>query len=276
MKTVIILTQPRSGSSLLAGILDRLGVWMGPEEDLLIGKHKNKYGSYENQAFLKLNHNILFRAKRLMFYWNRFSDEDGKVEEAVKYYEDQLVKLIRESERELWGFKEAVIIYTLPYFHHHLRNPYYIYLYRDPESIANSQRRAGKLKNWFPEIKVEFGYFKPRERFILTLRTLQATFTKGFVYRNKKFLVKLTKNAQERIESFIQDKRALKIDLEELVENPEEAIKNLITFLKITPTKEQINAAIAFVKPELITSQVKHPSEQSSLTKKYKLEKTTS
>ncbi len=34
MKTVVILTIPRSGSSLLAGILHRLGVWMGEEEDL--------------------------------------------------------------------------------------------------------------------------------------------------------------------------------------------------------------------------------------------------
>ena len=268
MKTVVILTQPRSGSSLLAGILERLGVWMGPEEDMIKGKHKNKYGSYENHAFLKLNHRILFRAKRLTFYWNRFSDDDGKVEEAVKYYEKDLVKLIHESERELWGFKEAVIIYSLPYFHHHLKNPYYIYLYRDPASVANSQRRAGKLKNWIPEIWTEFSYFKPRERFILAMRTLKGAFVKGFPYRNRKFLEKLTANAQERIEAFVKDKKYLKLDLSEIIEQPKETVKKLIDFLEISPTKEQIAAAIDFVKPELITSQINNPNKQKTANRK--------
>ena len=38
-----------------------------------------------------------------------------------------------------------------------------------------------------------------------------------------------------------------------LTENPKETIKNLIDFLEITPTKEQINTAIEFVHPELLT-----------------------
>ena len=75
MKTVVILTMPRSGSSLLAGILHRLGVWMGEEEDLNVGKHLNKYGCYENQSFIALNENILFQARRLVDHSRRLNRE---------------------------------------------------------------------------------------------------------------------------------------------------------------------------------------------------------
>ncbi len=256
MKTVLILTQPRSGSSLLAGILHRLGVWMGPESDLTMSKHKNKFGSYENQAFLKILHNILFKSKRLMYYSNRFSDEDRRVEKAVKKFENKLVKLIRESERELWGFKEAVLIYTLPFFHHHFNNPYYIILYRDPESIANSQIRAGKLDNWWPEIKTEFSYFKPHQWLVLFFRTIWTTITKGFLYKKFDFLVKLTKNGHDRIDNFVKDKRHIRINLIDLIEDSENSIEKIIAFLDINPSKEQIKDALAFVHPELITSEI--------------------
>jgi hypothetical protein len=42
MKTVTILTIARSGSSLLSGILQRLGVDMGSKNDMILGKHLNK------------------------------------------------------------------------------------------------------------------------------------------------------------------------------------------------------------------------------------------
>ena len=212
MKSVVILTQPRSGSSLLAGMLHKLGVFMGPEEDLARGKHKNKFGSFENHSFIKITHRILFKSKRLMLYWKRLDNKDGKVEKAVKYYEKDLIKIIKENERDVWGFKEAVIINILPYFHQHLTNPYYIVLTRDPESVVNSQIKASKnFENWKAEIKIEFSYFKPFQRFLLFLQTLRAIFTKGFIYRNKKILLKVTLDAYKKIDDFVKDKKYIRL-----------------------------------------------------------------
>jgi len=256
MKTVVILTQPRSGSSLLAGILHRLGVNMGDKADLEMSKHKNKYGSYENQNFLKITHNILFDSHRLMKYKNRLHDEDGLVEKTVKEYEEELIQLIRDSESDLWGFKEAVIIYILPYFHQHLTNPYYITLHRDAASVANSQVKAGKLKNWIPEIRTEFSYFTHKRRFGLFWRTIKTTFTEGFVYRKPEFLVPLIENGQERINDFIKGKKHLYIELDKIVKETDNIITQIIDFLEIKPTKEQISDAKGFVHPELITSDV--------------------
>ncbi len=261
MKTVVILTQPRSGSSLLAGILHHLGVYMGEEEELKRGEYKNKFGSFEDHRFLAINHNILFKAERLMCYHNRFSDEDGKVEAAVKEYEEELKEYIEENQREFWGFKEAVVIYTIPYFEHLLKNPHYIVLYRDAESVANSQIKAGKLRNWPHEIRSEFSYFTPKLRFKLFLRTLKTTFTKGFVYRKRKFIIKLTLDAQERINQFVKTRKHIVIELPEIIDNPEESINKIIEFLEIKPTKDQIINALKFIHPELITSEVNNKTE---------------
>ena len=138
MKTVIILTQPRSGSSLLAGILHHIGVYMGEEKELLRGKYKNKLGSFEDHRFLAINHNILFRAERLMFYHNRFSDEDGKVEAAVKEYEDELKEYIdrnckNESSRIFEGQKN-----------------YHLSARTVQEIIKKAKNKAGIKKNVHP------------------------------------------------------------------------------------------------------------------------------
>ena len=256
MKTVVILTQPRSGSSLLAGILHHLGVYMGEEKELQRGTYKNRLGSFEDHRFLALNHNILFKAERLMGYHNRFSDEDGKVEAAVKEYMKELEEYVKENEKEFWGFKEAVLIYTIPYFEHLLKDPHYIVLHRDAESVANSQVKAGKLRNWPHEIRSEFSYFTPKLRFKLFLRTMKTTFTKGFVYRKRSLIVKLTLDAQERIKQFVKTRKHIVIELPEILEKPEESIKKIVKFIDIKPTKEQFKNALEFVHPEFITSEV--------------------
>lgn len=62
MKTIILLNPPRSGSSMVSGILTRLGVYIGSKKDMLKGKHVNKYGCYEDNDFKKLDEKILIKA----------------------------------------------------------------------------------------------------------------------------------------------------------------------------------------------------------------------
>ena len=51
MKTIVVLCLRRTGSSLLAGMLHRLGIRMGSVEGLLKGKHTNKHGmSYKSDS----------------------------------------------------------------------------------------------------------------------------------------------------------------------------------------------------------------------------------
>jgi len=254
IKTVVILAMPRSGSSLLAGILHRLGVWMGEDEDIKVGKHLNRYGCYENQSFIALNENILFQAKRVPDHSRRLSDNDGLIESVVKSYEEKIKNLIRNNERELWGFKNPTIIYTLPYFYQHLTNPYYICLYRDTDSIARSFLMTAKPKNWWPEIQHEFSYFAIRARLKIIFRFLKILITKGNLFRSHAFQKEIAEDGYKRIEKFIGDKRNITINLEDLMINSEEIIQEIITFLEISPTPKQIQDALDFIDQGLISS----------------------
>jgi len=254
MKTVVLLSMPRSGSSLLSGVLYRLGVWMGKKDNMKIGKHLNKYGCYENQDFIGFNEYMFYKSKRLLNQGRRINNSDGRVKQAVKEHEDWIKRIIKENQRELWGFKIPTMIYTLPYFHHHLKNPYYIRLERDPESIAASMKRAAKFENWLPEIKHEFLYFSFLERLIIILRFIKVFFTKGFIFRNEDIHERIARDGYQRIDRFLEGKEYLDLKLVDLLENSEDTIRKIIDFLDIAPSDKQIKDALSFVRPDLINS----------------------
>jgi hypothetical protein len=253
IKTVVIVTMPRSGSSLLAGILQCLGVWMGKEEDLRVGNHLNKYGCYENQDFIALSENMLFNAKKMPDHSRRFDEDDEIMEHVVKKIGDKIKKVIKESERELWGFKNPTIIYTLPYFHQYLTNPYYIRLNRDLDSIARSFLKTARPRNWLPEIRHEFSYFTVYDRIKIIFRFLKAYMKKGNILRNYDFQKKIAEDGYKRIDRFLKGKRHLTIDLEDLLHNSQKMIQEIIAFLEISPKPGQIQDALGFIHQGLIS-----------------------
>ncbi len=245
---------PRSGSSLLSGVLYRLGVWMGKKENMKIGKHLNKFGCYENQDFIGFNEYMLFKSKRLLNQTRRLNNSDGRLERAVKEHEDWIKRTIKKNQRELWGFKNPTMIYTLPYFHQHLKNPYYIRLERDPESIADSLKRAARFKNWLPETRHEFLYFSPIERLIIIVRFTKVFFTSGFIFKDKNIHEKIARDGYQRIDRFLKGKKFLDLNLVDLLEDSEETIQKIINFLHISPSDEQVRDALSFIRPDLINS----------------------
>jgi hypothetical protein len=254
MKTVVILSMPRSGSSLLSGVLYRLGVWMGKEENMKIGRHLNKFGCYENQDFIGFNEYMLFKSRRLLDQARRLDHSDGLVEKAVRDYEDRIIEIIQKNEKDLWGFKNPTMIYTLPYFHHHLKNPYYICLRRDPKSIADSLKRAAKFKNWLPEIKHEFLYFSPIEKLQIIMRFIKVFLTSGFIFTHEYLYEEIANDGYKRIDDFMKDKKCLDLKLIDLLEDSENTIRKITDFLDIAPSKEQIRDALSFIRPDLIIS----------------------
>ena len=60
-KTIVILGMHKSGTSMVAGVLEKLGVNMGKE---LLGPHwSNPLGHFENVKFVNLDERILKEAK---------------------------------------------------------------------------------------------------------------------------------------------------------------------------------------------------------------------
>jgi hypothetical protein len=60
-KTIIILGMHRSGTSMVAGLLAKMGINMG--DDLLGRSPSNPFGHFEDWDFVNLNDSILSKAK---------------------------------------------------------------------------------------------------------------------------------------------------------------------------------------------------------------------
>ena len=99
---VVILGGHRCGTSAVAGVLKKLGVFMGHR---FVGKTPfNKKGHWEDVAFLTLH-------KRIVGGWKRPCVDFQPVRKAY-------VRLIRSRERNfpLWGFKDPRFVFVFPHF----------------------------------------------------------------------------------------------------------------------------------------------------------------
>lgn len=106
-KTVVVLGVERGGTSMAAGVIRALGVDMGKRAGL----------NHEDPRFL--------------------TEEDEKLEKLIE---------VRNKEAYIWGFKMPKAVNKLNFFDKHLRNPFFIIVYRNPAAVADSwmQRGAGE------------------------------------------------------------------------------------------------------------------------------------
>ncbi|MFX1378942.1 MAG: sulfotransferase family protein [Promethearchaeota archaeon] len=138
-KVVVILGMHRSGTSMVGGVLTRLGVTMGENfrEDRIIS---NPLGFYEDIKFLNLNNDILREAGG--------SWENPPKLEQILYqrskFENSIKKLVKEKP-QLWGWKDPRTCLTIRLYLPYLINAYFIVCHREPESIANSLYKRSRM-----------------------------------------------------------------------------------------------------------------------------------
>lgn len=105
-RTIVVLGVERGGTSMAAGVVRALGISMGQRAGL----------NHEDPLFL--------------------TDEQDRLQNRIK---------IRNSQEAVWGFKVPKASMMLDFYETHLRNPFYIVVYRNPVAIIDSwlQRGAG-------------------------------------------------------------------------------------------------------------------------------------
>lgn len=107
-RTVVVLGVERGGTSMAAGVIRGLGVSMGPKAGL----------NHEDPLFL--------------------TEETDRLKNRIG---------MRNNESDVWGFKVPKASLMLDFYEKHLRNPYYIIVYRNSLAVADSwiQRGAGTI-----------------------------------------------------------------------------------------------------------------------------------
>ena len=245
-KTTIILCAPRSGSSTLAGILSKLGVYMGRKKDL--SKGTNPLGDYEDTDFKRLNYKILIDSGSCLNFLTLPSKSTvlglrGK-------YDNKIRKLIAARKRYVnWGFKNGSWTpYTISLIHPHLPNPHYIVLTRNIQKIVKSYLRI-------KDGSIHYSLY----RFLKSPELWNAKFIVRKILdqiikrpTGPDILVKVFTGHNLTIEDFVKDKRHMLISFENLLESPHKTIDEIIKFLEIKPTKEQYLAALSFVHKDYI------------------------
>lgn len=135
IKTVVVLGMHRSGTSLLAGVLHKLGVSM--EQEKPKPYWSNPFGHFEDRRFIKLNDSILQAAGGS---WDCPPERDCILSQNTNF-KNEIETLIKKSASSIWGWKDPRTCLTIDLFMPYLINPYFIVCRRNPDMVAKSLNR---------------------------------------------------------------------------------------------------------------------------------------
>jgi hypothetical protein len=263
-RTVVVITFPRSGSSLLAGIIHRLGVPMGRDDELGLGRHLNRHGCHEDQAMQRITLNLLFEAGLLLDLSRRLAIDESALERVTRRFDHRMEAFVAGHRGTIWGFKDPSLVYALPYLHHHLDNPRYVVLTRDPAATARSLFRTFRSDTWLPELREKLPLFSWRNRLLLVPHALAMRLRHSDGYHDPGVFQRVVEAGHRRIADFVADRPHLDCTLETIVAEPRQTVERLVDFLELEPSPAERQAAIDFVQPELLTAGEHKPADAPS------------
>lgn len=146
---VCVAGMHRSGTSTVAQLLYRLGLYLGREEDLFPASSANEDGFWENGRLVSVNEEIL---KAYGSGWDFPPDlQPGwQRDEILAPQRNEARRLLQEFEGwEPWGWKDPRTSLTLPFWLDLLPDTKVVVCLRNPLEVANSLRKRGSASILF-------------------------------------------------------------------------------------------------------------------------------
>ena len=139
-KQVIITGLPRSGTSVVAGIVSILGVDMGNVDTVTTDKHPT--GTYEDHDISNQNHGMTS-------LFGEYAHPKPSIVEPTRENIERVTDLIsRKSEgKPLWGCKDPRISFMMELWAMSAENPYFIVTTRERESYIDAIRRYATMQD---------------------------------------------------------------------------------------------------------------------------------
>ena len=139
---VCILGMHRSGTSLLARIVNLIGVDLGPEEVLLQPDDRQTRGYWEHLQIIYLNEAIL---ERYDGTWDAppIFPPGWETSPMIDDLKQRALTLIQDTfaNAEMWGWKDPRNCLTLPFWQQLLPKMRYVICLRNPVDVAHSLAR---------------------------------------------------------------------------------------------------------------------------------------
>ncbi len=146
MTIICIAGMHRSGTSLVARLLNLCGVYLGKEEELMPPTQDNADGYWENLRFVEINDSLLAQlngtwalppsAESILEMQKQPLVLTGKAQELIQGFEGQKV----------WGWKDPRSSLTLPFWQKLLPGLKVIMCLRNPLEVARSLARRDKFQ----------------------------------------------------------------------------------------------------------------------------------
>jgi len=145
-RCVVVAGMHRSGTSLTAGLLARLGIDMGAQ--LVPADRANPRGYFEDFDVVSLHQRCFAGALPQTGAghadWGWTPDASIESHDLEPWRADALALLDRRcAAGHLWGFKDPRSTLVLDFWHSLLPEPVYVGVYRDPALVADSMQRLG-------------------------------------------------------------------------------------------------------------------------------------
>ena len=184
---ICVLGAHRSGTSLTARVLGLLGVYLGPEEELMEpAEGNNPAGFWEHREIADLNEDILAtlgRAPRQRWRWPPALADGWQRDPRLDAHRDTARSILERSfaGHPLWGWKDPRTCLTLPFWQDALvdlpeveSRLRYVICIRHPLDVAASlQGRDGMevdeaLVLWARYMSDALGYTRGRPRLVVS------------------------------------------------------------------------------------------------------------
>lgn len=142
---LIVLGMHRSGTSVLARLLNLMGAYFGPEGVSTGANQENPKGFWERRDVRALNDSVLHAVS---CDWNRVLQFDASAlpQAIVDDFDKRASKLILEMDAHRpWLLKEPRLCLLMPLWRKWLEAPVCISIYRNPVEVASSLHRRNGI-----------------------------------------------------------------------------------------------------------------------------------
>ena len=146
---VCIAGMHRSGTSTVAQLLYRLGLYLGREEDLFAASSANEDGFWENSHLVGVNEAIL-REYGSGWDFPPTLEPGWQQSKRLAPLRDEARRFLEEFHgQEPWGWKDPRTSLTLPFWLELLPDTKVVVCLRNPLEVANSLRKRGSASILF-------------------------------------------------------------------------------------------------------------------------------
>lgn len=146
-QVVCVTGMHRAGTSVTSKLLNVLGVYLGPQRELIEARGENNpKGFYENRAFVRLNAELLQSAGGI---WKQPPSlpPGWERDPALEHVRERAAAMLESTfgGAPLWGWKDPRSALTLPFWQTLLPNMRYVVCVRNPLDVAASLARRNQI-----------------------------------------------------------------------------------------------------------------------------------